>query len=251
MSDVTETLSIPRRFNGPPRSGHGGYVAGVVADLVLASSGGGDGVSGGCSVEVTLRKPPPLEVPLSVERDGASVALSDAGGEIVARGQPRTLELDIPALPTAEEIERACRKSARLQPGASFPTCVACGPDRAIGDGLRIFAGPVDGCDLVAAPWVADATLADDNGPVVASRYIWTALDCPSYAALEPGRESIPALLGSICAVVVRPTGVGEYNSIIAWPIGQDGRKLHSASALFSADGELSAYAKMTWIVIK
>lgn len=250
MSGMTETVSIPRRFNGPPGSGHGGYVAGVVADLVLTPSGGAVGVAVGRGVEVTLRKPPPLEVALVVERDGESVALRDGGGEIVASGLPRLLELEVPALPPADAVESAWRGSPRLQPGAPFPSCVACGPERVAGDGLRIFAGPVEGRDVVAAPWIADSGMVDGEGRV-SDRYVWTALDCPSYAALAVGRESIPALLGRICAVTVRPIRAGERTTIVAWPIGVDGRKLHSASALFAADGGLTAYAKMTWIAIQ
>ena len=53
---MTEQISIQRRFQGPPNSGHGGYVCGIVANFI-----------GPCA-EVTLRSPPPLDLPLSVER---------------------------------------------------------------------------------------------------------------------------------------------------------------------------------------
>ena len=53
---MTSQITIHRRFNGPPDSGHGGYVCGVIADLI-----------GPCA-EVTLRSPPPLDLPLRVER---------------------------------------------------------------------------------------------------------------------------------------------------------------------------------------
>jgi hypothetical protein len=33
-----------------------------------------------------------------------------------------------------------------------------------------------------------------------------------------------------------------------AWPTSRDGRKLHTASALFSAEGELCAVARAVWI---
>ncbi len=42
----------------------------------------------------------------------------------------------------------------------------------------------------------------------------------------------------------------GERTSIIAWPIARDGRKLHSASALYAEDGRLCAYAKTLWITL-
>ncbi|MGB5346993.1 MAG: hypothetical protein WBN23_12575, partial [Woeseia sp.] len=55
-----ETLNIASRFCGPPSSANGGYVAGRLASYV------------GRSAEVTLKSPPPLDMPLTVVlRDGA------------------------------------------------------------------------------------------------------------------------------------------------------------------------------------
>ena len=50
---MTDTLSIPAFFNGPPESGNGGYTCGRVAELVDAEV-----------VEVSLRSPPPLDTAL-------------------------------------------------------------------------------------------------------------------------------------------------------------------------------------------
>ncbi len=55
-------LTIPPRFNGPAGVGNGGYVCGRIAAYV-------DGPA-----TVTLRRPPPLDTPMKVERgDGGSV----------------------------------------------------------------------------------------------------------------------------------------------------------------------------------
>src|SRR2546423_1845323 len=51
-------LTIPSRFNGPAGVGNGGYVCGPIAAYV-------DGPA-----TVTLRRPPPLDTPMEVERDG-------------------------------------------------------------------------------------------------------------------------------------------------------------------------------------
>ena len=53
---MTEFMTIDRQFNGPPGSGHGGYVAGAIADLFDSTA------------EVTLRSPPPLADPMRVDR---------------------------------------------------------------------------------------------------------------------------------------------------------------------------------------
>ena len=51
-------LTIPPRFNGPAGVGNGGYVCGRIAAYI-------DGPA-----TVTLRRPPPLDTPMQVERDG-------------------------------------------------------------------------------------------------------------------------------------------------------------------------------------
>ena len=43
-----QTLTIPRRFRGPPNSGNGGYVCGMLVRQIAGAA------------EVTLRAPPPL-----------------------------------------------------------------------------------------------------------------------------------------------------------------------------------------------
>ena len=65
MQRVTDQpVVIAQRFNGPPGSGHGGYSAGRAAALVDAQT-----------TEVTLRRPPPLETPLTVARRDGGAAL--------------------------------------------------------------------------------------------------------------------------------------------------------------------------------
>jgi len=59
---------IGRQFRGPPNSGNGGYVCGVLAR----------GLDG--PVTAMLRAPPPLDADLDLEiRDGASTLTGDAG----------------------------------------------------------------------------------------------------------------------------------------------------------------------------
>ena len=71
---MPESLTIPRRFNGPLESGQGGYVAGLVSGFL-------DGVA-----EVSLRRPVPLETPLELVReDDGSVGVVD-GETLVAEG---------------------------------------------------------------------------------------------------------------------------------------------------------------------
>ncbi|GMQ78406.1 MAG: hypothetical protein BMS9Abin02_0913 [Anaerolineae bacterium] len=58
-----EKITIDSKFNDPPDSGNGGYVCGLLANFI------------GLEAEVTLRKRPPLEKPLSISvRDDGLVA---------------------------------------------------------------------------------------------------------------------------------------------------------------------------------
>ncbi|HEX2112635.1 MAG TPA: hypothetical protein VHF67_13900 [Gaiellaceae bacterium] len=222
---MRETITIPERFNGPPGSANGGYACGLVAALV-------DG-----DAEVTLRSPPPLATPITVERAGARVTVRD-GETLVAEAEPVALELDVPSPVSLAAAEAARPRYAGFRHHA-YATCFVCGPER--GDGLGIFAGPVEGRELVAAPW------APPTGHV-ADEIVWAALDCPSgWAVDEFSREGV--LLGRLAARLVGAVVGGEPHVVVGWPIGEEGRKRYAGSAIFTAAGELRAYARSTWLV--
>ncbi len=232
---MNEQITIDRRLRGPPESGNGGYVCGVVAGLV------------GGTAEVTLRRPPPLDRPLQVTRlDDGGVALSD-GEMVIAEGAPAPVEIEAPEPVSFTEAEEASRSYLGFRQHI-FPTCLVCGPQRTEGDGLRIFPGSVPGRDIVAAPWTPDASLAGEDGPV-RPEFVWAALDCPSgWAVFGDPSQGRPAVLGRLAARLIAPIRPGDRCVIIGWPLGEDGRKLYSGTALFSHDGELRAVARATWV---
>ena len=140
---MSETVTIEGRFNGPEGSGNGGYTCGLLARKL------------GGEAEVTLRRPPPLDHPLALVREEERIRLLD-GELLVAECRAGRADLDPPGPPTFAEAEAA----ARRYPGFvnhPFSTCFVCGPDRL--DGLRIFAGPLEGSDVVAAPWISSSGL--------------------------------------------------------------------------------------------
>ena len=218
-------MRIPARFNGPPRSANGGYTCGLVAGLL-------DG-----EAEVTLRVPPPLDRELDVVRADGHVELRD-GETVVAEGERAPVEVDVPAPVSLAEAEAASTRYAGFAHHA-YPTCFTCGPAR--DDGLGIYAGPVEGRDgVVAATW----TPAEEP----AHEVVWAALDCPSGWAVDDfQREGV--LLGRMAARVDRLPAPGEPHVVLGWRVGEEGRKRYAGSALLTADGEVLARSRSTWIV--
>jgi hypothetical protein len=144
-------VQVAGRFRGPPTSGNGGYVCGLVAEQL------------GQPLEVMLRSPPPLERELTLEA-GSPARLLD-GDTVVAEARPAPLVLDVPAPPSLVDAETW----AHAYPGFGvhpFPECFTCGPARAVGDGLRIFPGRAPDGSMVAAPWFAHPALADAQGQI-------------------------------------------------------------------------------------
>jgi len=210
-------LVLDRRFRGPAASGNGGYTCGRVAALV------------GNPADVTLRLPPPLERPLRFD----GVRLWD-GDDLVAEGAHAELELGLPEPVTFDEAQRA----ARPDPTSPFPECFVCGRDR--DDGLRIFAGPVAGRDVVAAPWIPKE---DECAP----EFVWAALDCPgAYATGVPGRGTV--VLGRLAARVERVPRAGERCVVVGWSLGSEGRKYDAGTALFGESGHVIGTGRAIWI---
>lgn len=221
---LIETVIIPARFNGPPGSANGGYAAGVVAALLPDRA------------QVTLRSPPPLDTPLSVARTAAAVEVRD-GETLVAEAEQVDFELDVPEAVPVQQAREASKGYSGFREHA-YSTCFVCGPDR--DDGLGIYPGPVPGRELVAAPWTPPAEVPNE--------LVWAALDCPSGWAIDTfGREGV--LLGRLAVRIVETVEGGRPHVVVGWPVGTDGRKRLAGSALFTADGELRAYARSTWLV--
>lgn len=229
-------IEVAARFHGPPGMGHGGYVAGLLAERVRGG------------VQVTLRQPTPLDTPLDVvDRDAGGVALL-RGDALVADAEPAELAIEVPPAPTLEQAHAAVAGSPSFYfERGVHPTCFGCAAGRAIGDGLRIFVGPceVGGHPLVAAPWTPGPSFADDAGEVP-TRYVLASLDCPGAFAFIVRRERA-GLLGRIGFVQHGRVRAQEEHVVVGWRIGSEGRKLFAGTALFDAGGTCLAVARATW----
>ena len=207
----------------------------------------------GSSAEVTLRRPVPLDKPMTLVRTEDGAALYD-GDALVVEGRPATVRLDdIPHVSFAE-AEEASRDTPYDEHTHTLPGCFVCGPERAAGDGLRIVPGPISAREperpfILAAAWVPFEELSASDGRV-AEEFVWAALDCPSGFAALGEISDRPLLLGRLTASIEARPAAGEPCIVVAWPTGQEGRKLHAACALLRGSGDVLATARATWISV-
>jgi len=240
------SLTVPRRFNGPPRSGNGGWTAGALAQTL-------PGGHRGTPITVALRLPPPLDTPMPLTETGTgSVATHD--GRVVAEARFAEVE---PAPVLAVPVTEAAAAEGRY-PGRHrhpFPTCYACGPRRAPGDGLRIFPGPVaNGAHRpasdphqpgderpagVAATWTPYETSVPNT---------WAALDCIGGWATDIDER--PMVLGTITLRIHRLPTTAERYVVVGADLGTEGRKTRTAASMYDPVGEVVATAEHVWIQV-
>jgi hypothetical protein len=238
---LEQGLVIPPRFCGPPGSGNGGYVCGRLAAYL-------DG-----PVTVTLRRPPPLATPMTIERDGENSVRIHHGPALIAEAasSPDSPALEIPGPVTTAEAQAAAG-GARYYTDPVFPDCFVCGVGRQPGDGLRIFPGPLAGRPVWAAPWTPDPSVTDADGRV-RPEVVWAALDCPSGIAAAEAADlagDTAILLGRMTASLPVLPAVGDLCLVIAWPGRRDGRKLLAGSALLGPGGQVLAAATAVWLTV-
>ncbi|WBB51579.1 hypothetical protein O3597_02005 [Verrucosispora sp. WMMA2044] len=215
-------MIIEGRFNGPPGSGNGGWSAGV-----FATAYGGHG-----PVEVTLRRPPPLDTPLTL----VDAQVRDPAGEVIAQLRPAgDLGEAVPPVDLA-----SARAASAAYPGLvehPFPGCYVCGPQRT--DGLRIFPGRLpDG--RTAAPVRAPRQVVPAT--------VWAALDCPGgWAVIGAGR---PYVLGRIAARIEALPRPDDECVVTGAVIGTEGRKAFVHTSLYAPDGHPLGHARATWIAV-
>lgn len=244
-------LFVAKRFNGPPTSGNGGYVAGLLARALL------DRDPGARAVEVTLRAALPLDRPLQVvDTPEGGVRLED-DGRLLAEAVATTLDLELPPAPSLDEA-RAAGVTGRMRSAAGIANpylhCFGCGVARDPHDGLRIAPSPVGDDAVVASDWTPDPAFADAQGRVL-DEFVWTALDCPAGVAwgyrLDGLEEASALLTGRITLAITGEVRAGEPCILAGWPMEREGRKLYAGTALFDADGRVLAYSRQLWFAPK
>jgi hypothetical protein len=243
------TFAVGRRFLGPDvggGTGNGGYFCGLVA---LAAG------PGARAVEIRRASGVPIDRPLSVRVVDDGVEVHDDEG-LIARTSAEALVVTAPAPPGLEIARRvSARFLEQLESGLiahTFPECFVCGHQRARGDGLRLFAGPLDaGADDVSGPrvaaWRPDADFLDEAGRL-RPEFAWSVLDCPGGWAL---RE--PANTGTLQVEILGPVDGRQDLIVMGWPMPAvsarpGSRRRYAGTALFDSRGRLLARGGAIWV---
>jgi hypothetical protein len=194
---------------------------------------------------------PPLDTPLPIEEapDGSLAATHE--GKIVIEARPTSIDVSMPAVIPLDEAEKVTSHYEGFHNHA-FPACFVCGPERAEGDGLRIFPGALGDDGTCLAPWTPTASLAGTDG-YVQPEFVWAALDCPTgWATYYAAPEGALALLGRLSASILEPVEAGNAYVCAAWPSGSEGRKHFATGAVLALDtGLIHAMSNAVWIELK
>jgi hypothetical protein len=148
--------------------------------------------------------------------------------------------VEVPAPVSPHEARLASARYRGLSDGL-FRRCFVGG--RAREDAFGVFAGAIDGRQLVASPWTPPSWTADVEGHVL-PEFVWAVLDCPTYFALYMSGELRVSFLAQLRARIDAPVVASEEHVVIAWPIATEGRKRHAGSAVLSSGGDALAVAQ-------
>jgi hypothetical protein len=241
-------IVVARRFRGPDvggGTGNGGYFCGLVA----AAAG-----PAARSVEIRRASGVPLDRPMTVRLTAGDAEVHDEVG-LIARTSRTALPVHVPAPPPLERArEISTRFLEQLNHGAiahAFPECFVCGHRRAPGDGLRLFAGPLDGgrgdgAGSRVAAWRPHVAFLDGRGRL-RPEFVWAALDCPGGWAITG-----PANTGTLQVEILGPVEGQQDLIVMGWPMPTaarpGSRRRYAGTAIFDAQGRLLARGAAIWV---
>jgi hypothetical protein len=206
------------------------------------------------AVEIKRAEGVPVDRPMTVRVNERGAEVHDEEG-LVARGSGEELPVVAPVPPSLTVAREAtARFLGQLERGEvvhPFPECFVCGHRRGVGDGLRLFAGPLDGVGgeapgARAAAWRPDAAFLDSAGRL-RPEFVWAALDCPGGWAIAG-----PANTGTLQVEILAPVAGGQDLIVMGWPMAGPGRpgsrRRYAGTAMFDGCGRLLARGAAIWV---
>jgi hypothetical protein len=235
VADATPVV-VDSPYCGMPGVGHGGFTAGLAAERLP-----------GQLVEARFLRPPPSATPMRLRAAQQGLELLD-GDNVVLQLHPVTLALEVPEPPTMRQAEYAAMANLEISARPS-PTCITCGNERAPGDGLRVFVHPIDAREIVAGAWTPHENFGDASGHL-AERFIWAALDCPTFWAIDAAYDvDVPLVTARLAVSILQRVPVDQPLIVMAWPIAERSNRLWvSGAAIVTPEGRPLAVARATWI---
>jgi hypothetical protein len=233
---IESQIKISSRFCGPIDSANGGYTCGILSNAIEGTA------------EVTLRHPSPINKMMEIKQAEENNFILYDEDRVIAEAKPAELELVPPRPPNIEVAELSTIKEEDIE-DHYFPDCFVCGPKRRPGDGLRIFPGPVKDETYIAAAWIPDNSLSDEK-EYIKNEFVWSALDCPSGWAIVIEKMRF-IILGRLVVQIYNRVKPNKKFIVMAWKLAEEGRKIYAGTALYSAEGQLYAKGKATWIEFK
>ena len=230
-------IIVAHQFRGPPNSGNGGFVCGLLGKEIAGPS------------TVALRALIPLDTPLNLESSKDAVRLLGREGTIIAEARRATSALPEPPIAPTLEQARAAGARCPVIEKPFHPPCFTCSSIREEGDGLRILPGQVEGAAAgeIACVWTPHQAFANSEG-FIPQEIVWAALDCPGSLAWIVKTGMGGGLLGTMSAEVTTLPRAGQPTIVTAWPIEQSGRKFVAGVAMFDVEGRLIARGSQIWI---
>jgi acyl-coenzyme A thioesterase PaaI-like protein len=235
----TPSIIIEKKFNGPPRSGNGGYAAGAFARAF--------GLDWSKSAAVTLLAPVPLGIPLTLSRRHRRHVVRHTS-TLIATVSALTGDPTAPVfVPVDVAQDAASNFSGRC--GHPFSRCFVCGTERQPADGLGLTPGRLArAADTVACTWSPERDLASQEG-LISAELVWSVLDCPGGWACGLDLEDM--LLSRISACLLEPVYAGEHYVVVGQLERRHGRTAVASTALYREDGLLLAKANALWVKVE
>ncbi|TGM34002.1 hypothetical protein EHQ92_17870 [Leptospira biflexa] len=241
-----ESTEINEKYCGPPMSGNGGYIAGIIANQIQNNA-----------AVVKIKAPAPLNQTLFFSNDFESSRIKliiKESNILIAEGQEdKDFYLDVPEF-NAKSIEEI-RNPIQAYLGFKkhpFSTCFVCGTERKAKDGMRIFPAKISDQSkfnhLHGSFWNPWKELGDSRGKIF-NEIVWAALDCPGGFAvsfLDPRMIVLVKLRARLMNSVFADT---TY-AIQAWEISRNRRQRIAGTAIYQlGDFKCVAYSEAIWMI--
>jgi hypothetical protein len=229
------TITVEQTYQGIPGIAHGGYAAGLLAQRFDEP------------VRVALRRPPPLETPLTVNGNSGMTSARDPAGRLVMEAEPiPAFRTELPSLTVQQMARQAPHPGFDRHP---YPVCFVCGTDRTDGFGLRIGAA---GDGLSGGVWTPSGLLLPSR-EVVPPAFVWAVVDCVTawtFADHWNDPDWWPALTGQL-AVTLTGAVRRERDHVVAGRVlRKEGRRIVIGAVVQDDAGRSCAHAEATWIVV-